>query len=238
VTSLEVLRIGTRSGSRAARALELTRARALDALAGRTVWCAGPLPAALPAAQDLRDRVERSRDAGVVAAWLTVSAAAPLRDTAQRLDDALRGAARSGLPPGDAEREVYAQGPWGGEAVRRDDVVVLHDALSAALAHAIRERGAHVVWRVRAGTTPNGQAVWSFLHPYTAAVDAYVLAWGPTGARRLAAIMPAAGVVAEKDVEPGEDDVGWSDVLADIVRGDRAERVGGTRHPRPSVAAR
>jgi hypothetical protein len=39
---------------------------------------------------------------------------------------------------------------------------------------------------------------------------------------------------------PGSDyeEIGWTSLLADVVREDRAERVGGTVRARPSVAAR
>jgi hypothetical protein len=63
-------------------------------------------------------------------------------------------------------------------------------------------------------------------------VDAYVTRWG----RGLAAVMPSADLVTVK-AEP-DTELGWTSVLADVVRGDRDETVGGTLHPRPAVAAR
>jgi hypothetical protein len=55
----------------------------------------------------------------------------------------------------------------------------------------------------------------------------------------MAAVIPCAGIVAIKTVR-GTDyrDIGWSSLLADVVARDREECVGGTLHPRPSVAAR
>jgi hypothetical protein len=57
--------------------------------------------------------------------------------------------------------------------------------------------------------------------------------------RRVAALMPAPALMRLKEMEQGAyDDLGWGSLLADIVRSDRDERVGGTRHPRPAVAPR
>ncbi len=36
-----------------------------------------------------------------------------------------------------------------GDRVRTGDLVVLHDALAAVVAEAVRERGAHLVWEVK-----------------------------------------------------------------------------------------
>jgi hypothetical protein len=101
--------------------------------------------------------------------------------------------------------------------VRRDDVVVMHDALSAALTRPLRELGAHAVCHVG-----ERHAV------VVAGIDAYVVTWGG----HVAAFIPACERVAEMDL----DDAGWSGVLAAVVRNDRADRVGGVRRPRPVVA--
>jgi hypothetical protein len=79
-------------------------------------------------------------------------------------------------------------------------------------------------------------------------VDAYALSWlerGPRGevVERVVAAMPSSGVVAAKEFptrfagdEPRR--LAWRMALAEIVRGDRDEHVGGTLHARPTVAAR
>ena len=112
--------------------------------------------------------------------------------------------------------------------VRQADVVVLHDPVAAGLAEALRERGAHVVLDAE-GTTARARAV-----------DAYLVAWRPPGALGLAAVIPAAGAVSAKEVEPERADraLAWSTLLADVLRADRGETVGGTLHPRPAVAPR
>jgi hypothetical protein len=112
--------------------------------------------------------------------------------------------------------------------VRPDDNVVLHEAPGRDLAGAIRDRGAHAVWHVR---SPLDQA---------AGIDAYLLT-GRTagGAFLVAAVMPSAGLVDVKAIPGGESvDLGWSSLLADVVRADRDECVGGTLHARPAIAIR
>jgi hypothetical protein len=42
--------------------------------------------------------------------------------------------------------------------------------------------------------------------------------------------------LADTDRDSG--DLAWASALADVVVGDRDERVGGTRHARPAVAVR
>jgi hypothetical protein len=219
VASLVIEHFAEPSSGRDARALDFARSRAVDELAGRTVWCATALPAGRTAAQRLRTCLEWAGPEGVGAAWM----------------------------------EVFQEGMRDGEAmvgggVRPDDVVVLHDPLTAVLAQAIRERGAHAVLHIRIGAEteePAGRDARTFLRDHTPAVHAFVASWSQPLGRgvvvdRIAAHMPCAGVVAAKDVASAEPyhEVGWSALLADVVHGDREESVGGTLHPRPSVAAR
>jgi hypothetical protein len=172
VPTLLLERFAPPTGTRDARASAYRRARAADALAGRTVWCNPPLRAGLQ----------------------------------RRL--------LASLPV-----HAYADAP-----VRPEDIVVLDEAAPAAPA---RECGAHVIVHVR--RLPGAP---------TAEVDAYLIGWGAPGALvcHLAAVMPHAGRVAEKDLDAPTDDLPWSSLFADVVGDDRAERVGGRRHPCPAVA--
>jgi hypothetical protein len=114
------------------------------------------------------------------------------------------------------------------EDVRPGDIVVLHHPLTAAPAEEIRQRGAHAVWQVLSAREP------------APGVDAYLLT-GTTadGAQVVAALVPGAGVTFAKEMRGSTyRDVGWCSLLADIVRTDREECVGGTLHARPAVAPR
>jgi hypothetical protein len=136
-----------------------------------------------------------------------------------------------GWADGDGVAAAWLRVPDGEDLVadmRLDDIVVLHHPLTAAVAEPIRDRGAHAVWHVIAPTVP------------APAIDAYVMTRRTVdGAQVVAALMPRAGIVAAKEIRGVPyGDVGWSSLLADVVRTDREECVGGTLHARPAVAPR
>jgi hypothetical protein len=256
VASLTTEHFGVPSSAHTARALHSAGERAADEFGGRTVWCASALPDGRASAGALRGHLGRASDDGVVVERLEVTAGEPLTRLAERLDALLAGRAAGGAAArgelGPAEHELYEKARDGGEAlagdaVRADDVVVVHDALTAALAQPLRERGAHVVWHMTAPATL--AEAWEFLGHYTDGLDAYLVTWRAEAGRGAAvdevvALMPAAGAVAAKevaaaDVEAGHpSDIGWSCALAQVLRDDRSERVGGMLRPRPAVAAR
>jgi hypothetical protein len=247
MTSLTIEPLGLSVSARDARTLDSVRRRAAAELAGRRVWCVSALPDGRSSARTLRERLDGG---GVHADPLEVTPPEDLDRLARGIEAMLRGAAAA-ASLGPAERELYADGVRDGDAligpdVAAEDVVVLHDALAAALAQAARERGAHVVWRVDVRTAPQEATVtaaWTFLRPFTSAVDAYVTTWLQPLSRlrrveRVAAVMPCAGVVSAKDVGSGSEDLGWSSALADVAHARHQESVGGTLHARPAVAAR
>jgi hypothetical protein len=251
VSTLVTQRFGAPTTTDRVRAEDRARNRAVDELAGRTVWCATALPEARRSASELQASLAWARVGGVGAARLEVASEEPLREAAERLDARLAGAA--GTAPGAAERDSYADGVGSGEElvgdrVRPDDVVVLHDALTTVLVQAIRERGAHAVWHVRVPTGPHAAAVenaLTFLGAYTNGVGAYVLSWTGRTAdgrpeQRIAALIPALGVLTDTHVatDPAAGELAWGCVLGEIVHADRGELVGGRMHARPTVAAR
>ena len=93
-----------------------------------------------------------------------------------------------------------------GDGVCPGDVVVAYDALSAALCEAVRDCGAHAVWRIRIArrwVNPARQAL-EFVGQFTPGIDAYLLSWVEGSARgetveRVAAAMPSPGIVATKE---------------------------------------
>jgi hypothetical protein len=212
MTSFVVERFDTPGSARDIRAFDAADERSADVLAGRTVWCTAGQPAAGAAARELGACL------GGAGRVLT-SAALPI------------------------ERLI-------GEGVCPGDVVVAHDVLSAALCESVRGRGAHAVWRIRIARRwidPPRHAL-EFVARFTPGIDAYLLSWVERNARgqtveRVAAAMPSAGIVATKEFparfpagEPRR--LAWRMALAEVVRSDRDEAVGGTLHPRPTVAAR
>jgi hypothetical protein len=254
VTSFVIEQFHTPDTQRSARRVDSARRRALEQLAGRSVWCIAATPAETPAADALEHCLCAIRDQGVPSQRTLLQLGEPLIGLMQRLDAMLRGVTLFGPAFAAGEEDALRKGRQDGDTLIPDqvtagDVVVLHDPIAAALAPAIRERGAHAIWRTSIGRWEgSASAAWRFLHRSSPALDAYVIAWRsvPTAPRAhagVAAYIAAAGVVSAKEVDtngPGSDyqEIGWATLLADVVREDRAERVGGTVNARPLVAAR
>lgn len=253
MSSLVIEHLDIPAGPRYVRALEGAGERAGDVLAGRTVWCAMSLPSTRRPAEELRVRIDGAGP-GAAAATLRITADEPFLRVAERLENMLDGSVTSWPGLGQAERDAFARAASGveelfGGGIDVDDVVVVHDALSAVVIQAVRERGAHAVWRVPAGGGSGATRQASeFLRRFTRGVDAYILAWRYRDSRgeiveSIGAAMPSAGILAAKEFptrfsgdQPRR--LAWRMALAEIVRSDRGERVGGTLHPCPTVAAR
>lgn len=253
MTSVVIERVDPPTSGRGLRAFDAARERAADELGGRTVWSATALPSRRAVAELVHARLRWGGGGGLACGLLEVRTGQELRDLGDRLDGMLAGL--SSAPLGAAEREICAAGVGDGEelvrAVGPDDVVVLHDAVSALLAQPLRERGAHAIWHTRvAAPLPRGMtdAARSFLRRWTNDIDAYLATWSERSAdgtvvERIAAIMPSADLVVTRELpaafasgEPRQ--VSWSSILAQVVHADRDETVGGTRHARPAVPSR
>jgi trehalose synthase len=264
MTSLVVERLDMPGSTRAARSFGAARARVGDVLAGRTVSCAAAAPAGRTAARELRRRLQSTGSAAAAPPCTVADARGDLARLTNAVSDILSAVAPTRPRQGRTSERIYTDAARAcedllGDQLRADDVVVAHDTPSALLAEAAREHGAHAVWRVPAGTAAGrsrSQELES-LRRFIACIDAYLLTWrerGPGGEMVdcVAAAMPSAGIVAAKkfpaplaDPEPGGQtseqearQLAWWMVVAEIVRTDRGEAVGGTLHPRPSVAPR
>jgi hypothetical protein len=241
-------RIEVPAGLHERRVLAWLQSRAGDALAGRTVWCVAALSGGHAAGQ--RQRALLHGDLEVVP--LALEAAEPPAALARQLDAMLAGTP-SPRPLGAAERAAYARGAElaeraVGSRVAPGDVVVLHDCFTVALAAALRERGAHAVWHLRRRSGAPARAAIDFLDQGgAAAVDAVVIdeRRGIDGEERVAALIPAAGLLDVRQASSGGDAarsgrvaLAWTSLLGDIVEEDRADHVGGTIRVRPVVAPR
>jgi hypothetical protein len=253
MTSLVAERFDMPASARDMRAFDAAGERSGDVLGGRTVWCTVGLPAVNAAAEELGAWIA---DAGPTLAAASLPVREPheqLRVLARRIDEMITGhdVRHPGL--GRRDEDMYSKAARAGEigdGVCPGDVVVAHDVLSAALCQRVRECGAHAVWRIRiARSSPNlARQALEFAGRFTPGIDAYLLSWIESSARgatveRVAAVMPSAGIVATKDFpaslpssEPRR--LAWRMALAEVVRTGRDEAVGGTLHPRPTVAAR
>ncbi|MGZ4480657.1 MAG: hypothetical protein ACXVY5_00495 [Gaiellales bacterium] len=216
MTSLLVEHFDTAGGMRVTRALGAAGDRVADVLAGRTVWCAAREAACRVQAAQLRARVT---GAGPDVSAATLPSAAEGNDA-------------------------------GADWVRPDDVVIAHDARTLRFSEAVRERGGHAVFRFRAGYVPtaSAQAALELLAEMPACIDAYLLSWREDRGHgevveRVVAAMPAAGIIAAKEFPlgvAGEDPrpLAWRMAVAEVVRTNRLEAVGGRLHAKPAVAAR
>ena len=225
------------------------RSVAGDALAGRTVWCVAALAGGYAAGRRLRALLHG--DLEVVP--LAVEAAEPPAALARQLDAMLAGTSPP-RPLGAAERAAYARGAElaegaVGSRVAPGDVVILHDCFTVSFAAALRERGAHAVWHLRRRSgAPSSRAAIDFLDQGGgAAVDAVVIdeRRGIDGEERVAAMIPAAGLLDVRQASAGGDAartgrvaLAWSSLLGDIVAEDRSDHVGGMIRVRPVVAPR
>jgi hypothetical protein len=255
VTSLVVERLAEEPSARDARALQWGSDYALDVLAGRTVWSTSGLGTGRRHGRELRSRLGWATDAGVGAGALEVSGNERLRRLGEHLETMLagRGPLEALDPDADdvCDEAVRDAAGLAEDQVAADDLVVLNDPVTALLADAMRERGAHTIVAVRAPSSAGERAVreaMDFLRRHAARADAFVVSWREyPGGRRvecLAAVMPVADTVAAKAFPATGSrtqrprDVGWGSLLADLVVDDRREHVGGRRHVRPFVAAR
>jgi hypothetical protein len=261
VTSLVIEQIEIPASSRQWRAMRAARERVADVLAGRTIWCAAATPSCFGAADELRACLDGAAP-GMRADRLEVQRGAHRSRLAHAVDPILAGGSSARALGAADEEALFADAVVDGDALLGDavgpgDVVVAHDAVSALVARAARERGAHVVWRVRTSqeSSHGTRQARDLLGSFTVGVDAYVIRWLERGTRGevidgIAAAMPSTDIVAvtrtpgsggsETPGSGGEElrYLAWRMAYAEIVRDDRQEHVGGTLHTRPAVAAR
>jgi trehalose synthase len=176
--------------------------RGREVLRGRTVWNVNSTAAGGGVAEMLRSLMAYARGAGVDARWVVVPGTPEFFQVTKRLHNLMHGEPGDGGALDEAARAVYrdvnrhnAEGL--APRVGPDDVVILHDPQTAGMVHALKRRGALVIWRSHIGTEqPNElvDAAWQFLLPHARAADARVFsryAYVPPPLRSL-----PAGVIA------------------------------------------
>jgi trehalose synthase len=141
-------------------------------------------------AEMLQTSLAYARGAGIDARWIVVEGDAEFFAITKRIHNQLYGGPGDGGPLGSAERAHYeatlrTNGDRLRSVVRANDVVILHDPQTAALAEAVHASGASVVWRCHVGrddANEHTERAWAFLRPYIDQADAYVftrLAFAP-----------------------------------------------------------
>src|SRR6202042_1023226 len=162
VTTLVIEQFAAPDSVRAIRRLELTRRRAAEELAGRTVWCVSSVRAGRRAADALRRRLRMLPADGLASRAIRIREGQTLTRVTENGDELL------------------------GSEVQAGDVVVLHDPIAAALADAVRARDAHAIWWLSVERLDDtADDTWALADCTRPRVDAYLTAWqrrGPSGA--------------------------------------------------------
>ncbi len=155
---------------------------AREMLAGRTVWAVNSAASGGGVAEMMRTLLPFWRGAGIDTRWVVVRGTEDFFRVTKRLHNHLHGQLGDAGPLGPSELDVLDRlGRLHAESllrwIRRGDVVILHDPQTAALATALRQAGAHVIWRCHVGMDhPNELALqaWHFLLLRLAPVDVFV----------------------------------------------------------------
>jgi len=169
-------------------------------LRGRTVWNVSSTERGGGVAEMLQTLVAYGQGAGVETRWFVLTGDERFFTVTKRLHNLLHGfpGDRGELDEADRDhyRDVMARNleVWQNR-VRPGDIVLLHDPQTAGMAGALRDQGAHVVWRCHIGADRadghSGRG-WEFLRPFVEAADVcvfsrreYAPAWLPTSRVRV-----------------------------------------------------
>ena len=188
--------------------------RTSRALAGRTVWNVSSTERGGGVAEMLQTLVAYGQGAGVETRWVVLVGDERFFTVTKHLHNLLHGFAGGGggfdAADLDHYREVVARNLEGWQdRVRPGDIVLLHDPQTAGMAGALRERGAHVIWRCHIGTDGANEHTsrgWAFLRPFVEVADAFVFSrkeyvppWLPT--QRVWVIPPSLDPFSAKNAE-------------------------------------
>ena len=143
-------------------------------LRGRTIWHVNSTARGGGVAEMLQTMLAYERGAGLDVRWLVMDGDDAFFALTKRLHHRLHGEPGDDGTLGASERWHYEQITQHNHdtlaaAVKRGDVVVLHDPQTAGLAPRLREQGATVLWRCHVGVdrvNAIAEEAWQFLKPY------------------------------------------------------------------------
>ncbi len=161
-----------------------------------------------------------ARGAGVDNRWVVIEGNPDFFHVTKRIHNHLHGSPGDGGELGDEERAIYesvmaANADDLASMVRPGDIVYLHDPQTAGLTCAVRDVGAHVVWRCHVGLDrANGfaRAAWDFLRPYVEVAERYIFSrrefvWEGLEEDKVWVVPPSIDVFAPKNQELAPDTV-------------------------------
>jgi len=202
------------------QALKEAIARAAGVFDGRVVFNVNSTAKGGGVVEMLVSLLAYTRGANIDTRWHVIGGEPAFFRLTKRLHNSLHGSTGDGGPIGVAEREVYervldANARQLVPLVRERDIVLLHDPQTAGLVDALKDTGAHVVWRAHIGLDlPNDTArmAWDFLRPYVDGADAYVFsrrafAWEGLDPTKVTVIPPSIDAFSPKNQELTEDQV-------------------------------
>lgn len=186
--------------------------RSAASLRGRVIWNVNSTSKGGGVAELLRPLLGYSRGASVDARWVVISGEPEFFAITKRLHNHLHGFDGDGGPLSTRERRIYERTLERNAAelaalVKPRDVVILHDPQTAGLVDAVRDRGAHVIWRCHVGLDhPNQFArdAWEFLRDHIVGADAYVFsrpsfAWEGLEVDKITVIRPSIDIFSPKN---------------------------------------
>ena len=187
---------------------------------GRTVWHVNATASGGGVAEMLLALLAYTKGVGIDSRWVVLDGTSDFFTMTKRIHNLLHGSDGDGGELGDDERTLYEEVLRGEtqqlvDRVDEGDVVILHDPQTAGMAHALREAGAHVIWRCHVGKDEpceRTDKAWAFLRPYVedaqAVVfsrEAYVPDWVPQ--ERVRIIPPSIDPFSAKNEDMDRHDV-------------------------------
>jgi trehalose synthase len=200
--------------------LERAAARLRDRLGERRVVNANSTAVGGGVAEMLQTLLGYARGLGIRAEWLVIEGDPEFFEITKRIHNGLYGGPGDGGELGEAERVPYERtlstnAPGIERAVRRGDVVLVHDPQPAGLVPVLLEAGALVIWRCHVGldeTNAWAERAWRFVRPYVEDAHGFVFSrrrFAPPGRRgRLAVIHPRSVRSPEEQALDREDVLG------------------------------
>ena len=196
------------------RRIEAASAKARDQFAGRAIWHVSSTARGGGVAELLGSLLPYVRGSGVDTRWVVIHDGSDFFQITKRLHNRLHGELGDGGRLGDVESRIYEatlalNGAFLSRRLQPGDIAYLHDPQTIGIAPALKDLGAHVVWRCHIGVDePNDfvRAAWDFLRPYVEIADAYVFSrkeyvWEGLDERKVWLVPPAIDPFSSKNQE-------------------------------------
>jgi trehalose synthase len=182
VPSLPLSRLRGLIGEERYAALDEAAINSRRILDGHTVFNVNSTASGGGVAEMLAVLVGYTRGAGLDVRWLVTHGDPEFFAITKRIHNRIHGSPGDDGDLGANEAQHFVEVSFANaqllkEQVRPGDTVLLHDPQTAGLCRAMREHGAHVVWRCHIGANHDNewtQEAWSFVLPHVMEADAFV----------------------------------------------------------------